>query len=137
MLNNKGFAITSILYGILILFVALVGTYLTVLSSKKNKVDRIMDNFEEEMVFNTCIYKNDLECEDANISYDTEYASGTFEGKYFGKYVFTASDGDDNTLCYIYGYYNTNLSFDDMICDKDIEISSINLKQIYVRGGVN
>ena len=35
-LNNKGFAITSVLYGLLILFVSLVGTYLTILVSKGN-----------------------------------------------------------------------------------------------------
>ena len=34
-LNNKGFAITSVLYGLLILFVVLTSTYLAILSSKK------------------------------------------------------------------------------------------------------
>ena len=34
-LNNRGFAITSILYSLLILFVILVGSYLMILSSKK------------------------------------------------------------------------------------------------------
>ena len=34
-LNNKGFAITAILYGILILFVFYVGFYLLALSTKK------------------------------------------------------------------------------------------------------
>ena len=40
-LNNKGFAITSVLYGLLILFVILVGSYLTILVAKKNRLDTI------------------------------------------------------------------------------------------------
>lgn len=45
-LNNKGFAITSILYGLLILFVLMVGSYLIVLSVKKNNLDKITESIE-------------------------------------------------------------------------------------------
>lgn len=45
-LNNKGFAITAVLYGLLILFVFLVGSYLTVLTSKKNRIDKISSEIE-------------------------------------------------------------------------------------------
>ena len=45
-LNRKGFAITAVLYGILILFVLLVGSYLIVLSARKNRVDRIIEDME-------------------------------------------------------------------------------------------
>ncbi|MGM9876620.1 MAG: hypothetical protein ACI310_05280 [Bacilli bacterium] len=47
-LNNKGFAITGILYGLLILFALLVGTYLTILTAKKNRLDSIITSIEEE-----------------------------------------------------------------------------------------
>ena len=47
-LNNKGFAITSVLYGLLILFVVLTSTYLAVLSTKKNNIDKITEDLEEE-----------------------------------------------------------------------------------------
>lgn len=47
-LNNKGFAITGILYGLLILFALLVGTYLTILTAKKNRLDGIITSIEEE-----------------------------------------------------------------------------------------
>lgn len=47
-LNNKGFAITSVLYGLLILFVVLTSTYLAILSSKKNNIDKITENLEED-----------------------------------------------------------------------------------------
>ena len=42
-LNNKGFAITSVLYGLLILFVVLTSTYLAILSSKKYNIDIITE----------------------------------------------------------------------------------------------
>lgn len=47
-LNNKGFAITSVLYGLLILFVLLVGSYLVVLSVKKDRVEEMTNQIEEE-----------------------------------------------------------------------------------------
>ena len=47
-LNNKGFAITSVLYGLLILFVLLVGSYLVVLSVKKDRVEDLTNQIEEE-----------------------------------------------------------------------------------------
>lgn len=47
-LNNKGFAITGILYGLLILFALLVASYLTVLTARKNRLDGIISDIEEE-----------------------------------------------------------------------------------------
>ncbi len=47
-LNNKGFAITGILYGLLILFALLVGSYLTILTARKNRLDGIVENIENE-----------------------------------------------------------------------------------------
>lgn len=47
-LNNKGFAITGILYGLLILFALLVGSYLTILTARKNRLDGIVENIEDE-----------------------------------------------------------------------------------------
>lgn len=47
-LNNKGFAITSILYGLLILFVLLVSSYLMVLSARKNKLDSVIKDAEDD-----------------------------------------------------------------------------------------
>lgn len=49
-LNNKGFAITAVLYGLLILFVILVSSYLTVLAAKKNRLDEITSEIEKKVV---------------------------------------------------------------------------------------
>ena len=45
-LNNKGFAITAVLYGLLILFVILVSSYLLVLSAKKDRVEDLTNEIE-------------------------------------------------------------------------------------------
>ena len=45
-LNNKGFAITAVLYGLLILFVVLVSSYLTVLSARKNRTDTLIEEIK-------------------------------------------------------------------------------------------
>lgn len=45
-LNNKGFAITAVLYGLLVLFVILVSSYLLVLSAKKDRIDTIVNEIE-------------------------------------------------------------------------------------------
>ncbi len=47
-LNNKGFAITSVLYGLLILFVLLTSTYLSMLTTKKNNIDKVTKDIEED-----------------------------------------------------------------------------------------
>ena len=47
-LNNKGFAITAVLYGLLILFVLIIGSYLIVLSVKKDRVEDITEEIEKE-----------------------------------------------------------------------------------------
>ena len=47
-LNNKWFAITSVLYGLLILFVVLTSTYLSMLTTKKNNIDKVTKDIEED-----------------------------------------------------------------------------------------
>ena len=47
-LNNKGFAITAVLYGLLILFVVLIGSYLTLNNKKKSRLDIITSDIEKD-----------------------------------------------------------------------------------------
>lgn len=47
-LNNKGFAITAVLYGLLILFSLLVGSYLVILSIKKDRIEDVVNQIEDE-----------------------------------------------------------------------------------------
>lgn len=83
-LNNKGFAITSVLYGLLILFVVMTSSYLTVLSAKKNRLDNITKEIEKKYDFN--IKKENL----------TESIGDTYTAPYTGKYTF------DNCIMYLY-----------------------------------
>lgn len=46
-LDNKGFAITAVLYGLLIMFVILVSSYLLILSAKKNRLDNLIEDAEK------------------------------------------------------------------------------------------
>ena len=83
-LNNKGFAITSVLYGLLILFVGLVGTYLTILSSKKDRLDIISEEINNKYGFNTCLYKDTND----NCIEKKETITFPYTPEYTGKYIF-------------------------------------------------
>lgn len=65
-LNNKGFAITGILYGLLILFALLVASYLTVLTARKNRLDGIITDIEEEYNNSNITYIVQVLVEDGN-----------------------------------------------------------------------
>lgn len=49
-LNNKGIAITAVIYGLLILFVILVSSYLLVLKAKKDRIGTIVNEIESGYV---------------------------------------------------------------------------------------
>ncbi|MGN1311769.1 MAG: hypothetical protein ACI4U4_02005 [Bacilli bacterium] len=83
-LNNKGFAITSVLYGLLILFVVFTGTYLSLLGAKKNKLDKITEDIEKKYDFNIPLSEN-------------EPIEDTYTAPYTGKYTF-----DNTCIRYLY-----------------------------------
>lgn len=60
-LNNKGFAITAVLYGLLILFSLLVSSYLLVLSARKDRIDDLTNDIEEE-------YREKIEVAEENVT---------------------------------------------------------------------
>ena len=74
-LNNKGFAITAVLYGLLILFVILIGSYLTLLGTKKSRIYTVTSDIEKDYEFNKEI-TNPIQ---PNYPYDAPYT---------GKYIF-------------------------------------------------
>lgn len=82
-LNNKGFAITSVLYGLLILFVSLVGTYLAILVSKMNRLNNISEDINNSYGFNTNLGEKTL----------------PYAAEYTGKYIFKIND---NLTCVSY-----------------------------------
>lgn len=100
-LNNKGFAITSILYALLILFVLLVSSYLTVLTARKNRLDKITSKIEDDYYFN-----NERETSINNVS--------NYTAPYTGKYVF----GDN---CYIYLSKGSILNLSEKVTECTVE----------------
>lgn len=108
-LNNKGFAITSILYGMLILFVSLTGSYLIILSAQKNRVDKIMEDFESKEGFNSYIDIN---------------ASFPYMALYTGKYVF------DEEECYSYIIKGTIIRADNITLASG-DCTPTTIKRIY------
>ncbi|MGM9882395.1 MAG: hypothetical protein ACI31S_06095 [Bacilli bacterium] len=146
-LNNKGFAITSVLYGLLLLFVFLVGSYLLVLTSKKNRLDTISADIDDKYGFNTKIRDVDVQI----LSLDSYTAPYT--APYTGKYVFKVTDvNDSNYTCSSYikkGSVITdtdtntgtnidiklnNISFIESVCvekNNEYKLQSVDLKEIW------
>lgn len=84
-LNNKGFAITSVLYGLLILFVVFTGTYLSLLGAKKNKLDNITKDIEAKYVF------------EKKLNDSISITNGSFTAPCIGKYKL-----NNNKYVYLY-----------------------------------
>ncbi len=111
-LNNKGFAITGILYTVLILFLLLLSSLLLMLTTRINRLIKLTDTINGEV-------------ENSNVINISEYSSDDNENKmsnpidgnkYFitsfrGKYEFTIND--NNNICYSYLPENTLLSISD------------------------
>lgn len=137
-LNNKGFAITSVLYGLLLLFVFLVSSYLLVLTSKKNRLDTISADIGDKYGFNT------------KIVVSNPFSSlDSYTAPYTGKYVFNVKTGSnytcssyikkDSVITYT-GTYGShfklnNISFIESVCveinDKDENLQSVDSIEIW------
>lgn len=102
-LNNKGFAITAVLYGLLILFVILVSSYLAILSSKKNRLDRITEKIEYDYTLGG--YQRNYYDDDIEYPYTPRYT---------GKYFF--EDG-----CFAYLYQNVPYTKEEIGCEGKIK----------------
>lgn len=112
-LNNKGFAITGILYTVLILFLLLLSSLLLMLTTRINRLIKLTDSINKE-VENT----NDIDIGDYDSASDENpnKISNPIDGtKYFitsyrGKYEFKIND---NNICYSYLPENALLSIKD------------------------
>lgn len=129
-LNNKGFAITSVLYGLLILFVSLVGTYLTILVSKMNRLSNISEDINDYYALNKEVYKSP--------TVYGEQINLPFTAQYTGKYKFIVNFDGDTLNCYSYIAKGTeiNSNFKGLVCNKNYntEITSIFLIEILTNG---
>lgn len=113
-LNTKGFAITGILYSILILFLMILISLLSVLTARINRLDdltaQINDVVEnnEEKIINSI--NNSTPDNDRNINNPFQ-ANQYFITNYRGKYEFKIND--NSNYCYIYLPSNAMISIID------------------------
>lgn len=89
-LNNRGFAITAVLYGLLILFLMLLLGTLRILNTERKRMEKISDTIDNSIV------KMDY----FGINNESISAGGIYVAPYRGKYIITVND--NNTEYYMY-----------------------------------
>lgn len=91
-LNNRGFAITAVLYGLLILFLLLFLGMIRILNTERKRMEKISDEIDKSIV--------NMEKIDIN-SDNVISEGGIYVTPYRGKYVFNIT-GDPSKEYYMY-----------------------------------
>lgn len=91
-LNNRGFAITAVLYGLLILFLLLFLGMIRILNTERKRMEKISDEIDKSIV--------NMEKIDIN-SDNVISEGGIYVTPYRGKYVFNIT-GDETKEYYMY-----------------------------------
>ena len=94
-MNNKGFAITGILYGVLLLFLMVLISLLSVLVFRLNRFTTLVDEVSGDMENKNIVASDKIDEYNANITSD-----GYFQTPYRGKYTFKVNG--TTTECYAY-----------------------------------
>lgn len=118
-MNNKGFAITGILYTLFVLFLLILISCLNGLSSKNNLLQKAIENLDDSFVG----YK----ISDDEIAGISDWKK--ISAPYTGKYVFSSENGKE---CYSYLNKGTNMNsivFTDTECQNQKD--SLEIKSIY------
>ena len=120
-MNNKGFAITGIIYTLLILFLMIL---LAVLS--------LMRSYNRLMINSTSSFETSFKGEEIT---DITTIKETGITPYMGKYIFNVTDNDNNIIeCSSYldkgiNIYNDDITLSPSICNT--YINSIELIKVY------
>lgn len=91
-LNNRGFAITAVLYGLLILFLLLFLGMIRILNTERKRMEKISNEIDKSIV--------NMEKIDINSDYVIS-EGGIYVTPYRGKYVFKIT-GDTSKEYYMY-----------------------------------
>lgn len=136
-IDNKGFAITSTIYGFLVLFLIVLLSILAILRSENNRSIIVSERIENNTFLKT---------EKTGV-YDDDTTS--FLAPQRGKYYFDIihNDGNENTNgCYVYLPSNGELAVDSGIikinselanvlgCTEISNVASIKINEFYVAG---
>ena len=96
-MNNKGFAITGIVYGILVLFILVIASFLTILVGRSRRMDELFEGVRNNLYYDT-----------VDITLDSNYQFGdnayqenldVYNTSKRGKYIFTFPD---TSKCIVY-----------------------------------
>lgn len=127
-LNNKGFAITGILYTLFVMFLLILISILSSLSLKKNILEQSTTKLEDSFI------GSKINIEDATIKDETTTDIYT---KVSGKYIFKVKNIETNTKCITYLKKGVNLSnIKDLIftttdCNDFKENLNLQLEEVY------
>ena len=100
-LNNKGFAISGILYGVLILFLMIVLTLLKILVVRIDDLDNIQTETIEEVEKVGCAARDTIQDSLCSTTFSYDGSVGYFITKVRGKYEIRIN-GNNNNICYAY-----------------------------------
>lgn len=102
-MNNKGFAITTILYGMLILFLMLLMSLLGMLATYKDRLEKLIENtngareiINKAPAYNPCDTPDDEVPDEVNDCGASGVSDGIPEFEYTGKYEIV--DDNDNVI---------------------------------------
>lgn len=118
-MNNKGFAITGILYTLLILFLLILVSFLSAMAYRNNFLQKSIESFDDSFVG----YEEDDDIVDNDVA------------RYTGKYQFTISD----MLCYSYLKKGSMIDINTIIfttndCNNISDKSNYSIDSVYVFG---
>lgn len=116
-MNNKGFAITGILYTLFVLFLLVLLSVLTGLSARKNSLERATQGLEESF--------------SGSSKHSSEYitlANQLHIAPVDGKYQFSLRDGELEHICYAYLQKGTDLTSNITLIPNDCNRYSYELE---------
>lgn len=151
-LNNKGFAITAVLYGLLILFLLLFLSTIKILNAERKRMAKIGDVVNDQI-----IHLNKEDFPETKINSSNPYYTTIYRGKYIfaisqndvinadGEFytelfaylpVYTTISISNNTLTFKNNKGDTLnnirvLTMDGSEPDENISIKSITIKEVY------
>lgn len=142
MLNNKGFAISGILYTLFILFLLILVSVLSGLSTKKNMLEQSTIKQEDDLL--GAQFTNQTEVDEINNKINqfnfTIEIPAPVTGKYFFKVISKTQNETDLTEekteldCVAYLKKDTNLNFDNItFIPNDCDIHLENLYDILIK----
>lgn len=102
-MNNKGFAITGIIYTLFILFLMILLTVLSGLSSHQRLLINSLENLEVSFMGDKIEASELISIKNNGVA------------PYYGKYIFNIILGDGSTIDGCYTYLEAGVSFDNNI----------------------